>query len=122
MDNPAAGFNELDGGTGVMVAVASPELSKELYGLSRWSDPDAPSVYTLGYLLRKLPDTTKIGVSGDLYTAYSNPGGTPKNGAKWHDFVEVAESPEDAACKVAIALIKAGEIEGFKPTVPDTVR
>lgn len=138
MDGQAISFDELDGGTRVMDDVADLELCKELYELTGWdgtfwnysrsSGSDFPfklghkgsvetrevkeryPAYSLGYLIRKLPDTTNIGVSGDLYTAYSNPVGLP-TGDKWHDFVEVAKTPEDAACMLAIELFKAGVLK-----------
>lgn len=94
--------------------VASLELCKELYELSRWGDrelaKDRNGVphYGLGYLLRKLPasqdgnqlslDQITAGhwVAGYLY-------GNPVKGA-----TEQGSSPEDAACSLAISLFKQG--------------
>ena len=101
---------------------ASLELCKELFelsgwvGVEEWFDHDvvaerAPA-YTLDFLLRKLPETTTlrrnkrkaiktsnwhgewaVGVFGDKYKGISGTHG---------------DTPEDAACKLAIELFKLG--------------
>lgn len=112
---------------------ASLDLCKELYELSGWNktqnvwaittdDSAAPwlrigvgsssawtewPAYDLGYLMRQLPEK-----SGLLHISKS-PGGKPGFWvANLGDNGEVAESiadtPEDAACKLAIELFKQG--------------
>jgi hypothetical protein len=93
--------------------VASIELCKELYELSGWKAHKYYLDYDLGFLLRKLPvdyqledhknqnDKKELGYSNYHMVAFS-----PKVGI---DFVAVdAETPEDAACKLAIELFKKG--------------
>lgn len=108
--------------------VASLELCKELYELSGWSSqithneptpssslvgqvPICPA-YTLGYLLRKLPVTVpneevKLNLtrfSENFYTA----------SYAWEDdFAPYGDgnTPEDAACKLAIELWKQGVLK-----------
>jgi hypothetical protein len=118
---------------------ASLELCKELYELSGWDDTylrhwvnakSGPSVdhavaifgygkrkdttieaypaYDLGYLLRKLPDGTQLNKTTVSYSAsgiYSVDGHNKS-------FHEYADTSEDAACKLAIKLIKTGVIQG----------
>lgn len=104
--------------------VASLELCTELYKLSGWgcyyentADPDydldwyganktyeCPK-YPLGYLLRKLPLVTLQHValdSDDLnrWNCITEQFGVLRN--------HYAETPEDAACKLAIELVKKG--------------
>ncbi len=95
--------------------VASLELCKELYELSEWNDPDAPSEYsddhkfqysryTLGYLLRKLPKGCSVYYihnKDDFYTSEykHDKAGFLTQGTG-------ADTPEDAACKLAIELFK----------------
>lgn len=113
--------------------VASLELCKELYELSGrmwheeiiyswhkddgdyviedfWSGSICPA-YDLGYLLRKLPVITELKKWDDEYVAQcywgnhdSHSSGIPliKN------FKSKANTPEDAACKLAIELFKQG--------------
>lgn len=96
--------------------VASLELCKELYELSGWIDRKELRLdyvvgkgvlprYDLGYLLRKLP------LGSQVYTSIGKPN---KYYAHYHElrgeksgFCE-ADTPEDAACKLAIELFKKG--------------
>lgn len=139
--------------------VASLELCKELYELSRWEPDDrfwfdidgkhsvhcghefivgkeitefkgflariCPA-YDLGYLLRKLPKYLRH-AQDDLRFELMPQGYTKKGLSRWCAvyanirgdivFLEVADTPEDAACKLVIELIK----EGIKPmTDPNT--
>lgn len=105
--------------------VASLELSKELYELSGWEDVSNTHVfygthwdiskasmtesiglqnmhlpaYDLGYLLRKLDGF-------DIQLNYSNQWRTWNCWAD--DYDGKADTPEDAACKLAIELFKQG--------------
>lgn len=99
--------------------VASLELCKELYELSGWNthishgvpDRDIHPVYDLGFLLRKFPKKLKHPATGEEYTL----------GLTWHldeekwiaDYQRSllphaeADTPENAAAKLAISLFKA---------------
>lgn len=109
-----------------MNEVASLELSKELYELSGWDegkkqtwhmqsktmaigfdvhtehDRIAPA-YSLGYLLRKLPNDSEV-YRASTYEAnyYPNPG---------EPISFEADTPEDACAKLAIELIKQGVLK-----------
>lgn len=83
----------------------------ELYLVSIRNDEEIKiPAYSLGYLLRKLPATSKIiNVSTDKAQIY---------GALFYDqhgeksrFELAADTPEDAACKLAIELIKQGVLK-----------
>jgi hypothetical protein len=102
--------------------VASLSLCRELYELSGWDDPDASndatgsvteapvwvSRYTLGFILRKLPGCSithlKNGSFRAKYNRY-NPDMPTKN---IRPFRQEADTPEDAAAKLAIELFKQG--------------
>ena len=107
--------------------VASPELCKELFKISGWdysvawsrlSDPpdgredwmlgtphsqaiERYPAYDLGYLLRKLHEP----IGRLLFVPKSN-----NTWGLWADNMDAinAETPEDAACKLAIELFKRG--------------
>lgn len=110
--------------------VASLELCKELYELSGWEntsfyhdisegfdeyhlayssnkklpvDGGLYPAYDLGYLIRKLPVDTQMNrlSNGDW-------------GFKSQTFARVADTPEDAACKLIIELFKQGILSGIK--------
>jgi hypothetical protein len=96
--------------------VASLELCKALYELSGWAGDDsfgdmdsgksATPAYDLGYLLRKLPQGTHI---------VKNTGDKPDYSC-WsylHENVDTvrADTPEDAACMLAIELFKQGVLK-----------
>lgn len=106
--------------------VASLELCKELYELSGWEDTEKwltasdllPEIidgkktgnlkreqvpaYDLGYLLRKLPPVTKvINCSNEKTQIYGAL--FPELKLTFH-----GDTPEDAACKLAIELFKQG--------------
>lgn len=119
------------------MTVASKDLCQELYKLAPdWFDTFAkyylldgalslrPSIkidddwpghvlevvapaYDLGYLLRKLPDH----IGGSLY-AYQLQGLENRKGTYTYTYGEgykaTADTPEDAACSLAIALFKQG--------------
>jgi hypothetical protein len=82
-----------------MSNVASKELSRELWELSSWPH-DVAYGYSLGYLLRKLHspslqlETTPSGRWVCRSIQYLNQ--------------QVADTPEDAAVKLAILLFKQG--------------
>lgn len=102
---------------------ASLELCKELYELSGWENTayayhrhagellrnannkgDTPA-YTLGYMLRKLPTRCYVGFDiGEGVVQASFFDGDEQQ------FFE-ADTPEDAACKLAIELIKQGVLK-----------
>ncbi len=94
--------------------IASLELSKTLFELSGWSgDTNISSqhypLYDLGYLLRKLPGQVVLTQSHEEREAIN----------RWScaympelfqamNYIEKADTPENAACKLAIELFKAG--------------
>ncbi len=95
------------------------ELSRELYKLSGWEyaanewlSPynDSHPVYDLGYLLRKLPPQTSIQKEFDASPEL--PEETPAHYRALYDtgdgrhFWLGADTPEDAAAKLAIELFK----------------
>jgi len=106
--------------------VASLPLSKELYELSGWDDTshnylstqspagdvltqgggDCPA-YDLGYLLRKLPNY-KLEHNGNSANAVTC-GYLADNKGRW--IFGSANTPEDAACKLAIELFKQGVLK-----------
>lgn len=110
-----------------MSEVASLELSKELYELSGWEGDlewlnptgkakDLSPQYSLGYLLRKLPNYWVEGDSNDdergvrLQFRPLSGGWTAGYAGYAADKPEdaYADSPEDAAAKLAIELFKQG--------------
>jgi hypothetical protein len=93
---------------------ASLELCKELYELSGWNAPvvsmDGPTPrYDLGYLLRKLPKHVEdqwlhiAPITDNKWAAHYMMMGVKSAGQD-----EWADTPEDAACKLAIELFKQG--------------
>ena len=116
--------------------VASLELCQELYDLTGWDYDDAAHcshwkgivvwgrktegvpAYDLGYLMRKLP--------GNAWAGYAGVAPLDDNGYFCRSFAQayiytwakdkdverayslVADTPEDAACKLAIELIRQG--------------
>lgn len=94
--------------------VASLELCKTLFELSGWNEYGQAETdvhanvisynYTLGYLLRKLPKQTNVASREEYWTASC--------GNK-EIIIESqrADTPEDAACKLAIELIRKGIIK-----------
>jgi hypothetical protein len=117
---------------------ASLDLCKELYELSRWDDttytwygsphPERDDfelgltgvhmdcieypAYDLGYLLRKLPDEATSKKHGGYHYFYMH-----HNSEYWYayygvidttEFMEYADTPENAADKLSIALFKKG--------------
>lgn len=105
--------------------VASLELSKTLFELSRWSYPgmlyyllpdddvvvgwldgkDSVPAYDLGYLLRKLstvPVKLRNKRTGQWAIAFRTGGYNEK------EYLAEADTPEDAACRLAIELFKKG--------------
>lgn len=100
------------------------ELSKALWKLSGWtylahqwlSPYDDPHpVYDLGYLLRKLPPQTRIKKEFDASPEL--PEETPAHYRALYDTVDDrhfwlgADTPEDAAAKLAIELFKHGVLK-----------
>ena len=95
---------------------ASLGLCKELYHLSNWHEgvdewfdstvtTDIVPAYDLGYLLRKLPlvELKHVALDSDdlkRWNCISPHWGTLRN--------HFAETPEDAACELAIELFKKG--------------
>lgn len=103
--------------------VASLELCKELYELSVWETgttgfsyhngsivfgwvQGSVPAYTLGYLLRKLPFNCPIakGMAGRWVISRYNDEAEPVEKI-WGD------TPEDAACRLAIELFRKGVLE-----------
>ena len=97
-----------------MSQVASRELCKELYELSGWDGTDEQyhvgmaeycPAYDLGYLLRKLP--AKIPFSDGEITLRVEiwwAGGWYAHYGIYDWKAAIADTPEDAACKLAIEL------------------
>lgn len=89
---------------------ASLELCKELFKLSGWIGiygPNTEVTYDLGYLIRQLP-----AVSGGVLTlqpADHEPTTAWRVG--YGDNMTEADTPEDAACKLAIELCKQGVLK-----------
>lgn len=89
--------------------VANIDLCKELYELSGWgtakegdvwTDASGHPRYELGYLLRKLPNGTNVMYNNERSAAsYEVPIG---------ELYLYGKTPEDAACKLAIELLKKG--------------
>lgn len=107
--------------------VASLELSRELYELSEWSmdivsdvlvgdttygghfDSDGNFVapkYELGYLLRRLPTNVMITCTSLLRDEWIC--GAGESLSEVEDNAQEADTPEDAAAKLAIELFKQG--------------
>lgn len=94
--------------------VASPELSQELYELSKWCPSErcngihyatSPPPYDLGYLMRKLPErTSRIEDTVMLGRATDNNGWS----TVYREFVFIDATPENAAALLAIELFKQG--------------
>lgn len=84
---------------------------------------NAIPAYTLGYLLRKLPKFYEEGKTVYLLTVQPNPIGagwqahyrfasrTPNSSNTGSRFRQEADTPEDAACLLAIELIKQGVLK-----------
>lgn len=114
--------------------VASLERCRELYELSGWADtdytyyanagqhsgtmmhrslvfdkPDNLPAYDLGYLLRKLPEL----VTTDTYSDFLEIKKSSGQYLAYYSFSErvVADTPENAAAKLAIELFKAGVLK-----------
>lgn len=93
-----------------MTDTANIELSQELYNLSGWYEEDAHPLYTLGYLLRKLPNEATSEKHGGYHYLYLHHG--KQDWYAYYGQIDTAEliawgdSPEDAAAKLAIELIK----------------
>lgn len=101
--------------------VASLELCKELYELSGWwwdtstrhyvmpaknkgqGEVRRPA-YSLGFLLTKLPPESNISHIGDKWYIAKH----YLQGEGFRSIEETADTPEDAACKLAIELFKQG--------------
>lgn len=122
---------------------ASLELSKELYELSDWYDTsyvyarggalalrrvdidqhvdhvfEEPPAYDLGFLLRRLSNVevgndTDNSKDGQYYAKRPNSTGQVDSNDKAGN-LEFADTPEDAAAKLAIGLIK----QGILPAAP----
>lgn len=106
-----------------MSDVASLELCKELYELSGWK-PEGTGyeyahnvyrfngeikayLYTLGYLLRKLPKGCSV-----FRTVSSDEVWIATAGMKrLDDFYSGSDTPENAACKLTIELFKQGVLK-----------
>lgn len=96
--------------------VASRELSEELWELSGWIEyrklgtSEFVPKYTLGYLLRKLPHhIEKLGHYESLSLDSIGNQWNCRYGIMSPAKLEAsAKTPEDAACKLAISLIKSG--------------
>lgn len=100
---------------------ANHKLAKELFELSGWEgdfhlQSDMPQHYSLGYLLRKLPAaidneplilcTDGTGVLEEVYWCAYYDGSPVKYKTTYDD-----DTPEDAACSLAIELWKTGVLK-----------
>ena len=107
------------------MTTASLELCKELYELSGWVDTEIchheyedgntlpithNPAYDLGYLLRKLPSGVFL-AKGKRYRIWND----DTNNYTWAGSEKLdpidADTPEDAACKLAIELFKEGVLK-----------
>ncbi len=90
------------------MSVASRELCDKLFKLSKWvcSPSKYGQRYDLGFLMRKLPNKTEISkVNLGLYEAVCYPFDRYKSEHLYYD--GAADTPEDAACSLAITLFEA---------------
>lgn len=105
------------------MTTASLENCKELYEVSGWLVPNMENhsqakdhrvvpAYDLGYLLRKLPQEATSKKRGGYHYLYLHHGKQD-----WYayygeidttEFMASGDTPEDAACKLAIELFKQG--------------
>lgn len=108
------------------MTTASPDLSRQLYELSGWEaehwwerlthgewvqnscelSGDVPA-YDLGYLLRKLPDGTQLSKTTVTYSV----SGIYSVDARNKSYHCNADTPEDAACLLAIKLFTQGVLK-----------
>src|SRR5215207_3785207 len=96
--------------------IASLELCNQLYQLSGWKEEyigvpfneDMP-VYSLGYLLRELPNQSYVQKQLGWWLADCKIGGQRLNGE--YGYWAEANNPEDAACKLAIELFRQGILQ-----------
>ncbi len=126
----------LSGGLQRMAYIANIELCKELYELSGWKGMDTVSyrlveekfvathpfddrvvdetaIYDLGYLLRKL---------GNRHVELKRPYNNSEPINRWSctaryddgEEIEAADTPEDAACILAIRLFQQGILKGIR--------
>lgn len=116
--------------------VANIDLCKELYELSAWLGDteynyngvtlssgklDSIPAYTLGYLLRKLPNYVEYWDGGNEsgylelahFSKYWSCGYSDDNEKK-SLAVHLCDTPEDAVCKLAIELFKQGVLKNDK--------
>lgn len=84
--------------------IASLELATELKELSSWKY-DHINSYTLGFLLRKLPESNR---EYDVVLRFSKTTKLWRCSLKGYDHGRAADTPEDATCKLAIELFKQG--------------
>lgn len=106
--------------------VASQPLCKELYELSGWDETTfcyftnndgshritattktSDPAYDLGYLLRKLPVESMVEKTSDGYSSQT----TSNNLSTVSHVICDADTPEDAAAKLAIELWKQGVLK-----------
>lgn len=115
--------------------VASKELSKKLYEVSKWIElgqnglslvKDGSPVYSLGYILRKLQTLCDRGSSlrgvtvGVMHKEWGNWSAyyeTKYDRHKEHWIEGSAETPVDAAVSLAIALFENGILKWAIPTI-----
>lgn len=93
--------------------VANLSLCKELYELSGWMPAECEfygsvPLYTLGYLLRKLNDSLNHNIDTLTLVTLGSFGWEVQHKALSTPTVCEADTPEDAACKLAIELFKQG--------------
>lgn len=101
---------------GSAVNVASQELCKELFELSDWEEyqQDSAHPYTLGFLLRKLPKLVRNEKERQMDGLVMYAAGTVGWQFEYHTtycaplFNGTADTPEDAAAKLAIELFRHG--------------
>lgn len=102
------------------------ELGRELYKLSGWKPTDwqhgikdGQPLYDLGYLLRKLPNYIEYWDGGNEagylqlihWSTHWSCGYEDVQGSSKSIMIHLNDTPEDAACKLAIELFKQGVLE-----------
>lgn len=102
---------------------ANIDICKELYELSSWDDTDnnrylgkgnEVPMYECGYLLRKLPESIESGLKDrKAWLSMDNLGSDGwqycyRSGRAIPVCIVIADTPEDALCKLAIELFKQG--------------
>lgn len=104
-----------------MLLEANGKIGIELFELTGWMGEDMR--YTLGYLVRKMPDKRfklrnfhKRGWSAQYSFDLKTPiwSDVVNSYVKKMEYMEEAETPEDAVCKLLIKLIKENIVDNVE--------